>query len=214
MSGVDFPPLSVCQHFASLHSPGSSKSLSEDSAGSVVGEHSNQVADVSPLLGKVLPCPNLAPSFVSEADVVPISNFESGKEAPRALSVPATATDSRLGVLSGSPRHPFLSKEGDSSSTSHIYPSPLLGMSALASWPISSFDGVVPTQLRPEHLVNLPATVLDDDTEMAANVPRVMQHPFPNLPSGFAADSISASLKQPMAPNLSTEPAASPPPAS
>ncbi|GMH31664.1 hypothetical protein Nepgr_033508 [Nepenthes gracilis] len=51
-SGVDFPPLSVCRRFASLRSLGSSKWLSEDSAGSVAGEHSNQVADVSPLLGK------------------------------------------------------------------------------------------------------------------------------------------------------------------
>ncbi|GMH31882.1 hypothetical protein Nepgr_033726 [Nepenthes gracilis] len=44
-----------------------------DSVGSVVGEQSTQVADVSPLLGQVLPCPNLAPSSVSEADVEPKS---------------------------------------------------------------------------------------------------------------------------------------------
>ncbi|GMH31263.1 hypothetical protein Nepgr_033106 [Nepenthes gracilis] len=48
----------------------------------------------------------------------------------------------------------------------------------------------------------------------AVNVPRVMQHPSPNLPPGFAVDSVSASSKQPMAPNLSMKPAASPPPAS
>ncbi|GMH25399.1 hypothetical protein Nepgr_027242 [Nepenthes gracilis] len=48
----------------------------------------------------------------------------------------------------------------------------------------------------------------------SCNVLRVTQHPFPNLPPSFVADSVSASSKQPMAPNLTMEPVSSPPPTS
>ncbi|GMH04916.1 hypothetical protein Nepgr_006756 [Nepenthes gracilis] len=52
------------------------------------------------------------------------------------------------------------------------------------------------------------------NVKSTVNVPRGMQHPSPNLPPSFAADSVSTSSKQTMAPNLSMEPTASPPLAS
>ncbi|GMH19871.1 hypothetical protein Nepgr_021712 [Nepenthes gracilis] len=72
----------------------------------------------------------------------------------QASSVPVAAMDGRLGVPSGSTKHPSSSVKGVLSSTS--------GVKAHSSCPVSSSDGAVPILFHPERHAILPPVVLID----------------------------------------------------